>query len=155
MLPKQHLAYGTLVALLLFFLVPQVGVLEAAVFLFFTFFIDVDHYFVYVIRNGDLSLTKALKYFDGMRKKYALNKVSNIKTPTLIFHIWEFLILILVLSFFFPILIFGFFGLVFHVFLDFIDMRRMGVLTHRDYFYITRVIRRKFFARADKKYTYI
>lgn len=73
--------------------------------------IDVDHYPVYVWKFKTISFKKAYIYF------------KNIKKPDdiAIFHTFEFLILILILSFFYKIFFLVFLALLFHLILDIYD----------------------------------
>ncbi len=51
-----------------------------------------------------------------------------------IFHTIEFLLLVLILSFFFNFLWFILIGMLFHSFLDIINMQYRGILNLREYF---------------------
>lgn len=70
--------------------------------------IDSDHYPVYVWKFKNLSFKKAHTYFKNIKET---NDIA-------IFHTWEFIILILILSLFYKILFLVFLGLLYHMILD-------------------------------------
>ncbi len=153
MLPKYHLIYGFIFSLLLLAIFPSIGLTGALIILASTFFIDGDHYLVYVFRKKDISLKNALKYYMNIRRKYGLTGIKGVKMPILYFHIGEAIIITAVLALKYKIFIWILIGFLFHIFLDFIDMKRLGVLEQRDYFALQRFVRKNL--SNNDKYKYI
>jgi len=118
--------------------------MDGVIILASTFLIDVDHYLAYLFKFNDFSLKNAVKHFMGMREKYGVTRKQGIKSPLMIFHAGETVILVALLSLKYQFFLFILIGFLFHIFLDFIDMKRMHVLSQRDYFIIQRIWRRKF-----------
>ncbi|MFH1591921.1 MAG: hypothetical protein ABIB47_00970 [Candidatus Woesearchaeota archaeon] len=82
-------------------------------FLIGSFLIDVDHYLWYVFRFKSFNLKKAYIYSlpENKREKDSLH----------IFHVWEFWVLLGLLSFIHKFIFIVFVGVVFHIILDFVD----------------------------------
>ncbi|MEW6062887.1 MAG: hypothetical protein AB1571_00760 [Nanoarchaeota archaeon] len=79
---------------------------------------DVDHYLEYVIRKKNLSVIKA--YREGMkfyRESVKLGRPVRLNILH-VFHTMEFLILVIVLSFFNKIISLVAIGMLFHIILD-------------------------------------
>jgi hypothetical protein len=90
-----------------------------------SFLIDVDHYLIFIFNQNSLSLKKAHKSFLNRRRKWI--KLSNqekekYKRHILIFHGIEFIIILLILSFYIPIFKFILIGILIHLTLDYIDI---------------------------------
>ena len=113
MLPKTHIILGAIFSVLIYFIF-QITLFQASLILFASIFIDVDHYVFYVSRKKNFNLKKAYYWHKGLPK--------NHKTIMHIFHTLEFMILILILSFFWNGFFFIFIGMVFHSALDLIDI---------------------------------
>ncbi|MBS3074606.1 hypothetical protein J4447_04115 [Candidatus Pacearchaeota archaeon] len=152
MLPKYHLLYGAIFASVLLAVFPQITLVGAIVILASTFFIDGDHYLVYVFRKRDISLRNALNYYMEIRRKYGLTHKKGVKMPLLYFHIGEAVILAAILSLRYELFLWILIGFLFHIFLDFIDMKRLGVLGQRDYFALQRFMRKRFSKKDYYKY---
>lgn len=112
MLPKYHIILGLVFSAALYFL--NINLLYCLIFLFSSVFIDVDHYFFYVIRKNDLSLRRAYVWHKSLGNHH--------KMIMQIFHTIEFLLLISVLAFFSNIFLFILFGMLFHSVTDIIEM---------------------------------
>lgn len=76
--------------------------------------IDFDHYLFYVWRKKDFSLKNAYKFY--------MNSKRPGKPGIMIFHTIEFQLLVLLVSFAFPWLIFVQAGMLLHLSLDIYDM---------------------------------
>jgi hypothetical protein len=112
MYTKPHLIYAILFCLILLpFINWWILILFSA-----AFFIDVDHYFYYIIKFKDLSLKKAYRYF-----------INNPELKDLIFpfHTIEFYLLLLILATFNIFFVFILLGVSFHLILDIIE-----IITH-------------------------
>lgn len=121
MFPKWHIILGFIFSGLLYYLFPQIGILEASIIFLASFLIDVDHYIYYVFLKKDFSLKRAYNWFVENIKKYPLiqkKERESILFAICIFHTIESLILILFLSYLFHPFIFVFIGFLFHRILD-------------------------------------
>jgi len=120
MFPKWHILFGAIFSLILF-LVFKVNLFYSIVVFLASVLIDVDHYLFYVKRKDDWNLKTAFNWFVALEKKH--------KPLALIFHNIEFVILILILSFFHNFFLFILIGLLFHLSIDLIYLivaDRMG-----------------------------
>lgn len=107
MLIHQHFLLSLIPSILLFYYYGW----NVLIFIATNVLIDIDHYPVYVWKFKKLSLKKAHSYFKN------LNGTDDIA----IFHTFEFIILIFILSFFYKIFFLVFLGLVFHLISDIYD----------------------------------
>ena len=114
MFPKYHLIISLIVILALFPIYKfwTIGIL------FGGYLIDFDHYLWYILRKRDFSLKKAYKY------SLPENKISKEKDVLHIFHVWEFWVIMLILSFFNIFFTLVFIGMIIHLIMDFIDLHR-------------------------------
>ena len=71
MIPTKHFYFGLILALILFFIFPQIGLIEFFIIIASTVLIDVDHYLYYVYKKKDWNLKKAYHWFYKNCKKYA------------------------------------------------------------------------------------
>ena len=121
MFPKFHILFGFLVSLSLYFCFPGANLFFLLIFFLSSFIFDVDHYFFYIQKKHSLNFAKAYKYFRYDLRKIAIkNKLKRTKYLLLPFHLIEFLIIILILSFFIKIFQFIFLGLIIHMLIDWI-----------------------------------
>ena len=120
MLPKWHALLGFVFALLLIYFFDFS--LPAAIIIFLSsVLIDVDHYFYYVWKKRDLSLTRAYRWFiEESRKMKKINKNKRKQLHIIIFHGIEFWIFILILSFLNKLFFYILLGISFHFLLDFV-----------------------------------
>ena len=114
MLPYIHFISAVLVSVVLALLNWQWW--QIALFFLMAFFIDVDHYFLYLFTKKDFNIKRAYKYFKSYKKS------AQPKEKLFIFHTIEFLILLVVMTIisveiFFPLLI----GFMVHKTLDVIS----------------------------------
>jgi hypothetical protein len=113
MLPKIHFIFGLIFSILLYFLF-HLTLFQAFLILFASVFIDVDHYMFIVKRKKIWNLKKAYYWHKSLPK--------NHKTIMHIFHTVEFIVLVLLLSYFWSGFFFIFLGMIFHSILDLIDL---------------------------------
>ena len=117
MFPKYHIIFSVIISIFLYFL--NLDLLFVLLFFFSSILIDVDHYFLYIIKKKSFNPIKAYKYFknklNGKNKKYQKPRIQ-----LFIFHTIEFFILLLILSFFFNFLWPILFGCLFHESVDLI-----------------------------------
>jgi len=125
MFPSKHLFLGILFASVLFFIFPEIGLIGFSLIVLSTFFIDVDHYFLYVYEKKDVSLRNAYHFFVKEFKKFNLlskKEKRNCKYGILIFHGIEFWLILILLSLFFNLFSYILIGVMFHIFLDWIAL---------------------------------
>ena len=117
-MPIWHIVFGAIASFILFL----VGIDLLPVIVFFLsswFLIDLDHAFYYVVKTKNFN---PFKFWKISSSKRSLRKDPNVKKPIWIFHNVEFLLLLLIFSFFFKIVFFVFLGFLFHLFFDWIEM---------------------------------
>ena len=125
MLPKYHISLGFLFSFILYFIFPEITLFMAGIVFLSSVLIDFDHYLYFVSRKKSLSLKKAYIYFIEKRKKY--RKLDS-KTKRKYYggfyflHGLEFVFLLFVFGYFFSVYFyFILLGVMFHLFLDYID----------------------------------
>lgn len=127
--PKQHIILGLIFAAVLFLLFLQIGWTGFLIIFLSSFLLDVDHYLFYVWYKKDYSLRNSYRWFvklDRRFKNLSKEKKKKIKYPPLIFHGFEALVILIILSFFSKIFLYILIGFVFHEFLDIIYLIRGG-----------------------------
>jgi len=80
--------------------------------------IDIDHYFIYVLKKRKYSLTDAMYYFS---RKYPL---KNLKKDYFIFHNIELVIILVLLGYFSDLFFLTGLGLGVHLIMDYIHDKR-------------------------------
>jgi len=127
MLPSRHIFFGTLVAIAISFF-PQVGFLEALIFVASTVLIDFDHLIYYAIVKKSINPFKAYRWYRINHShwlKLSRKEKNKHKGVFLTFHGLEVFSIVLALGIWVhPLFIYVFMGLVFHLFLDLIEMRQ-------------------------------
>ena len=103
MLIKYHFLFGLIVSLLLY---PVYGINVLIIF-FTNLLLDVDHYILYIFKFKSFNIINAHDYFFNEEKPFLL-----------FFHTVEFLLVLLLLSFYFRLAFFILIGLVIHLLLD-------------------------------------
>ncbi len=132
----RHLMYtGATAAILLTF---RSGV-EVLLFTTAGILIDADHYLAYVIRRRDLSVRRMFRYFNEFQSVERTVPYFGL----CLFHTADILLLIGILSWFFPLLRPVVAGMLFHHLLDIIDLTRKGVPFIRAFFLVEHFIRRR------------
>ena len=107
--------------------------------------IDFDHYIDFIYRNGfkNFSIKKMFEYYELVDKRYEENGTGVLFLS--LFHTGEFLILwyclALWLGSYFMMLVFW--GMIFHIFFDFMFMARKRCIFARAYFLTEYFIRRR------------
>lgn len=139
MLPKYHILLGAIFSFTLYLI--GISLFYSVIIFLASVFIDIDHYIWYVQRKKDW----------GLRKAYIWHKEQpQIHKPVMhIFHTIEFIFIIIVLSFYSKLLLFISVGLLFHSFLDIIDMIPNKRYLCREFSFIKYIINR------DKKASYL
>ena len=124
MYPQQHVIFGFLLALLLLFLFPEIGLLGAATIFLSSFLIDIDHYIYSAIKRKDYNPISIIKWHYSIEKKF-LGKSRKERSKYWVgwnfLHGFEILLLLLIFSFIFSIYFFYIFiGFLFHLIPDWI-----------------------------------
>lgn len=122
MLPKTHILFGGIFSILLYFFF-NLTLFETFLIFFASFLIDFDHYIWHALRKKDWNLKNAYYYLKNLKLE---------KPFMVLFHTIEFLLLILILSFFWKGFLFILIGMLFHSLLDAIDMNYKGILYARE-----------------------
>ncbi len=126
MKPIFHILLGFLFSSILLLIFPQIGIIEAGLIFFSSVLIDIDHYFYYLYKKKDFSLSKAYKYWIKNREKWRKLKKKDYKKykiNPMPFHGFELLIILLILSLINPIFFWIFLGILLHLTLDLITLK--------------------------------
>ena len=122
MYPIQHILAGFFLALLLYFLFPQTGLLGVSLIFFSSFIIDVDHYLAYVFKKKNFNLKKAYNWHMEMDKKslkLSREERNNSFLCLCFLHGFEIFLIFLILGVVFSkYFLFISIGIAFHLFLD-------------------------------------
>ncbi len=122
MMPKSHLIYGFLFSLLIFLLSPSIKLSGFLIVFLSSIFIDLDHAVRYSIKTKNFNPLAFWKWsiLEGNARKN-LN-YSVYKLPVFFLHGVEFVLVLAILSFYFNWALFVLIGVLFHLFLDYIDL---------------------------------
>ena len=123
MYPQQHLIIGFAFALILFFIFPSIGVHGVITITLASILIDTDHYFYYIYKKHDFNLKNSYKWYrEKIRQILALPKKQRLKYyhGLYIFHLFEVLFILLLLSFISQYFLFILTGFNLHLLLDLI-----------------------------------
>jgi hypothetical protein len=121
MLPLTQIALGAIFSIILFFLFPQIGLIEATIIFFSSFLIDVDHYIYYFLRKKDPCPVRAIKWFFSNRKlmlSLSKEKRKEFYTGLYFLHGIEILIVLVLLAFVSKYFLYVLIGFLFHQILD-------------------------------------
>lgn len=122
MLPKSHALFGFLFAYIVYWLT-SITIFQAIMIFLASVLIDFDHYLYYIIIKKRISLKSAYNWFKIRRDKLlqlSYKERRKHKQVILIFHGIEPLIILFLLSQFFPLLDYIAVGFIFHIILDLI-----------------------------------
>ncbi|MFH1452222.1 MAG: hypothetical protein ABIF88_03560 [archaeon] len=130
MYPSTHLIIGTIVSLVIWIVFPNLIWWQAFIILISSIIIDVDHYLWYVLKKKDWSLKKSYQWH--AKKGEMLHKLSEkerneYKHLIMIFHGFEFWLILILLIFVNKIFLFVLIGIGIHMILDYIDLYRWKV----------------------------
>ncbi len=133
MLPKYHIIIGFLFSIIVWLILPQIGVLGFLLIFLSSILIDIDHYLTYGFQANVWDLRKSyIKHKEIFRKRQ--------KPIMHLLHSVEFLILVFLLSLLFHPVVFILIGLLFHSITDMIDMAIKRNFNAREYFLIKYLI---------------
>ncbi|MBU1136572.1 MAG: hypothetical protein ABIG37_01630 [Nanoarchaeota archaeon] len=127
MFPKQHIIINFIVSLILLLVLKPFYVL---IFFLASFLIDIDHYFYYIFEKKNFSLGKAYRWHT--LNKARIKKMSPEERKIhykfiLIFHGIEPLLILILLSKFYPIIFFIFLGFTAHLIEDLFEHIPLGL----------------------------
>jgi hypothetical protein len=144
MLPRMHILLGFLFSIFFWILFPHVYFWCILLIFAASFLIDIDHYLQYVFETKNFSLKNAFKYHIMLGKIGFAEKKRGIrkKGPFHVFHTFEFLLVVYLLSFAWMPLLYVFVGMIFHSFLDIIYLTSRGFIYRREFFLINWVRKR-------------
>lgn len=128
---REHIKYSAIPCGIL---VPFLGY-KVIWFLLGSILIDADHYITYVLRFKDFNVARMFKYYHEDLFKEINPYVLNI------FHTVEFLIVLLILSFYSSVFLLMLMGLVFHLLLDSIHLYKIGRLSARAHSIVEYLVR--------------
>jgi len=131
MLPKKHLIINLILSLIfLYFTTP----FNAGIIFLSSILIDIDHYFYYIFEKKNFSLKKAYFWFRIQRSRFIkLSKEERKKHKYFIFvfHGLEILIVLFILSYYYPIFFFIFIGFLIHLAEDSAEAFKLNVLERK------------------------
>ncbi len=128
MYPSQHLIFGFIFSLIIFFIFPSIGVFGLITIAAASILIDTDHYLLYVWEKHDFNLRNSYKWYrKKVKQVLSLPKEERLKYyhGLYIFHGFEVLFILLLLSIFISkYFLFILTGFNIHLFLDMIADNR-------------------------------
>jgi hypothetical protein len=138
MKPRWHILCGIIFGLIIFIVFPEINLLYLLLIFLSAVLIDFDHYMVFVLKTGRISLFNSFKWYEEQLKKEAEERRNNIKRKghfhslhTIEFHILVYLLGYLWVGFFYV-----FIGMVFHSICDFVWLIWKDRLYKREYFFM-------------------
>lgn len=146
MLPKWHVLLGVIFSLLVWAVFPM-NLFYPVIILLSSVLIDVDHYAYYLFKYKDSSIRNAYTWYKNIKPMENAAKKKHpeksIKASFCIFHTIEFLLIILIISFFSKFFMFLFIGLIFHSLVDILDLKIRNDLHLREFSFFLYLKRRK------------
>jgi hypothetical protein len=122
MKPSSHVLFGLIPSF--FFFLFGFSFLEISIFFSSSFFfIDLDHVPRFIFKRKSINPIRFYKENTIIKKewmKLSRNKQEKYKKPIFFFHNVETLSILIILSLFYPIFLFVFYGFLFHLICDFI-----------------------------------
>ena len=136
MLPRKHILFGAIFAILIWIAAPQINYLYIILLFLSTFLIDFDHYLCSVLNTKKLGLFHSFEYHKEMLKKQTRDKAKGIieKGDFHLFHTIEFHILVGLLGFIWIGFFYVFLGMVFHSLLDIYSLLTDKLMYRREFF---------------------
>ncbi len=101
--------------------------------------IDVDHYFLYIVRTGRFDVRGMFRYFEQLQHVEQSIPYAGL----CLFHTFDFFLLVGLAAIWYPPLLSLLGGLLFHFFIDLVDLWKKKVLFIRAYFLVEHMIRRR------------
>jgi hypothetical protein len=124
MQPKTHILLGLIFSTLLYIFFEKVTLIPALIIFFSSWLlIDLDHAIRYTLKTKNLNPIKFWEwsiYTSNKWKSLKKEKKKKYKSSLFIFHNIETLLILYIISFYYPIITFIIIGFIFHLFLDLI-----------------------------------
>jgi len=149
MFPKYHILIGAIFAVTIWLIYPQICFLGLFLIFFSSFLIDFDHYLFYVLRKKDIHPKNSFFWFADLHNRKIIERIEKnnptkrVKAPFAIFHTIEFILIIFIISLFYPLFLFILLGILFHSFADVFDEIIRGVLHFREFSILLYMVRKK------------
>jgi hypothetical protein len=121
MMPLRHIIYSFIFCLFFFVILSYGDVFPYILIFLSSILIDIDHYFPYIVKRK-FNLIRNYKEEVILRKKFIPS--NKRKKEILLFHGIEFVLVLIVLSFFFNFFIFVLLGILMHLLLDISELIR-------------------------------
>lgn len=144
MLPRWHILFGGIVAILIWIAAPNVSLLYLLLFFLASFLIDFDHYICAIINTKNYSLSGAFKYhkkmnfLDLQRRKRGIKEKGDFH----LFHTIEFHILIGILGLYWLGFFYIFLGMMFHSLIDLYSLIYATEMYRREFFFVSWIYRK-------------
>lgn len=122
MMPKWHVLYSFVLCYLLF-LFTQISIFSVGIIFLSAIFIDLDHYFLFILKQKKFNPKFFWEW--SLKKKEEWRKIENKKLyqyPIFLFHGFESLLILALLSFVNLFFFWVFVGFAFHIFLDLLHL---------------------------------
>jgi len=132
---SKHIILGVIFSAFLYF-VFNLTLSQGLLIFLSSFLIDFDHYVFFIQRERNFSLKKAYRW-------WSKDLPRNHKPMLNIFHTVEFHLLVLVLSFYIPLFLYVFIGMIFHSLLDILYLGYFNLLGCREFSLIRYLLRDK------------
>lgn len=127
MLPKYHIIYGFIFSLFFLFIFPEIGIFAFSLIFLSSIFIDLDHAMRYSFKTGNFNPIRFWKWSNKNKlSRKEIKEMRKYKYPQFIFHGVEFVLILIILSFYFQFVKFIIIGVVFHLILDYIWIFNKG-----------------------------
>ena len=123
MMPIYHFSFGFIFSFILYLIFPSIGPTGFYLIFLSSVFIDIDHYFRYVHKTGNLNPI----YFwywsvSEHRVEKRVRHIEDYKYPFLAFHGIEFILILAIAAIFSKLAMSLLIGSAFHLFLDYLDL---------------------------------
>lgn len=145
MLPKTHILFGAIFTLVMYYVYPGINLGYLLLLWLSSFLIDFDHYIVAARKTKSFSLFRALHYFKVYceQEKKEIARGIRKKGHFMVFHTFEFHILVLLLGLFiWKGFLFVFLGMAFHCILDIIFMVYHNEMHRREFWFVNWIAKR-------------
>lgn len=122
MRPKHHILLGLIFSALVLLFFPSIKLSGFFIILLSSIFIDLDHAVRYSLKTRNFNPVKFWKWSVLEEKAQKNLNYSVYKLPVFFLHGIEFVLILVILSFYFDWAFLILIGVLFHLFLDYIDL---------------------------------
>lgn len=144
MLPRWHLLFGGILAVIIWIAAPQINLIYVVLFFLASFLIDFDHYMCAVFHTKNFNLPNAYEYHkkidaeDRERKKKGIREKGDFH----LFHTVEFHILVGILGLYWTAFFYIFLGMMFHSLTDIYSMIYSDQMYRREFSFVAWLFRK-------------